>query len=182
MGCQSSCQRQQSSREHCIKDIVRQIVRAQKKAAERDTVTCITSCERSINDLLSPDRDRRPRHTTIPFMLVCKNSCKYFVGSGIVKNFVAGEPIFECIESPVFKARGFVKGSNHCVKLELLTPLSNGNGGENNQTTCTPCDFFATMNDNNVYGFQETGVCITVDLDAFIGITCLDPITPVKAP
>src|SRR5690625_3455167 len=120
MGCQSSFQKQGSRSNHCVKDTVRKIIKAQVRAVEKDTVTCITSCERSINDLLSPDRDRRPRHTTIPFMLICKSSCKYFIGNGIVKQFVNGDRFFECIQSPVFKARGFVNGSNNCVKLELL--------------------------------------------------------------
>lgn len=174
------CHGYDSQSTHCVKDTVHQIVRAQREAAEKDTVTCLTSCERSINDLLSPKKDSRRRHTTIPFMLICKNSCNYFIGRGVVKRWVNGARVFECLESPVFKARGFAKGSNSCVKLELLMPISNDTAVEPEPDGCSPCKFFPT-NDAAVNGFRETGVCITVDLNSFNGIACLDPITPEKA-
>lgn len=180
------CQQYSAPTDHCVRGTIQQIVKAQRKAAERDTVTCSTSCERSINDLLSPKKESRRRHTTIPFMLICKSSCKYFIGSGVVKRRVNDERLFECLESPVFKARGFVKGSTNCVKLELLLPIyTNGENGEassrQNSGDCSPCNFFSAENNGGVCDFQETGVCLTVDLNGFTGITCLDPMTPQKA-
>lgn len=181
MGCQGTGNQTQSG--HCVKNTIQLIINAQRKAVEKETVTCLTSCERSIDDLLSPDRDRRrPRHTTIPFMLICKNSCKQFIGSGVVKRYGSNGRYFECLESPVFKARGFVRGSNNCVKLELLLPITScGNSTGGTGDTCTPGNFFPTGSESHINGFKETGVCITVDLNGFIGITCLDPITPQKA-
>lgn len=172
----------------CVTDIVRRIAKAQREAVESDTDSCVTSCEQSIEDLLSPCRDRRPsRHTTIPFMLVCKDSCKTFIGSGFIK----GRGNFMCVESPVFKVRGFVRGSNHCVRLELLTPVySRRRDGESTEETkqfshhggnssCdgSICNYFGGRPIEN---FRETGVCITVDLRCFCGVSCLDPITPVR--
>src|SRR5690625_6269797 len=70
----------------CIRDVIRRIIEAQKRVENTTSIACATSCERSIEDLLSPSRDNRPpRHTTVPFMLI--NKCgKPFIGSGIVKD------------------------------------------------------------------------------------------------
>lgn len=179
--------RGQSRSDDCITGIVRRILNAQRQAVEDATVTCVTSCEQSIEDLLSPSRDRRPsRHTTIPFMLLCQDGCKTFMGSGFLGRDSRGgrREHFECIESPIFKVRGFVRGSDNCVRLELLEPVfrrGGDTGGEqqhhHHRSSCgSVCDFFGGRTITN---FRETGVCITVDLRCFCGITCLDPITPV---
>ena len=179
--------------DHCIKDVVRKIVDAQVRAAEEAATACTTSCEQSIEDLLSPTRPRRrTRFTTIPIMLICKDSCKPFVGSGFVSRDRDGERSghFECIESPIFKVRGFVRDSDSCVRLELLLPVGRRSGehdhiagaedkhdgGHDHHVRGSFCDQFGRRRIEN---FRETGLCITVDLDFFAGITCLDPITPV---
>jgi spore coat protein Z len=38
--------------------------------------------------------------------------------------------------------------------------------------------FFPT--DDPVIGFQATGICIFIKVEKIIGITCLDPITPLQ--
>lgn len=189
MGCQSG----HYDKDNCINDIVRRIVHAQREAADDGSKGCVTSCERSIEDLLSPDRDRRPaRHTTIPIMLYCRDSCKPFVGSGFVSKKRDGRRShFECIESPIFKVRGFVKGSGNCVRLELLLPVGGRRGGEHHSHDSGPEDrshhhhqqgsFCDKFGQRPIENFRETGLCITVDLNCFCGITCLDPITPRRA-
>jgi len=167
----------------CITDIVRNIVKAQHRAVESEEDTCVTSCDRSVADLLAdfePTR-RRPRHTTIPFMLYCQDTCKPFIGSG----FHRKRGKFHCVESPVFRVKNFVRGSNHCVLLEILKPVSGGGGkpvsggGDGGSSCCSKgiCHHFS----GNIENFKATGICITVDLRCFCGITCLDPITPVRA-
>ena len=186
MGCRNNYYENDA----CIIDTVRRILNAQREAVEDLSRGCSTSCDQSIEDLLSPQRDRKPtRHTTIPFMLICNDSCKPFVGSGFVNRNRDGSRRnqFECIESPVFKVRGFERGSNSCVKLELLLPV----GGRRDDNVHSQEDVERTRYDGHqrgslcdVYGnrrivnFRETGLCITVDLNCFCGITCLDPITP----
>jgi len=187
---QCNCNQYGGSRgsgQDCIKDVIRKIVDAQRRVEEKTSVTCATSCERSIEELLSPSRDARPpRHTTIPIMLINKYG-KPFVGSGIVNRDGNGRrrDFFECIESPVFKVRGFTGGSDNCVRLELLAPVhrrgdGDGHGHDHDHHAPTgganTCDFFQG---GRIHNFRLTGVCITVDLDCFCGITCLDPITPV---
>lgn len=165
----------------CITDIVRNIVKAQHRAVEAEEDTCLTSCDRSVADLLAdfePNR-RRLRHNTIPFMLYAKDCMKPFVGSG----FVRRRGKFHCIESPVFRVKNFVKGSNHCVLLEILKPLYGEGGqpgpGDGEESCCSKgvCSHFS----GNIENFKATGICITVDLRCFCGITCLDPITPVRS-
>lgn len=176
----------------CVKDVVRRILKAQREAAGETGYDCRTSCEQSIEDLLSPSREPRGRrHTTIPFMLVCKDGCKTFFGSGFTgRSSRSRHEHFHCVESPVFKVRGFVKGSDNCVRLELLTPVyhrgprdaeGEGKGGpqHHHHNSCggSVCDYFGGRPIDN---FRSTGVCITVDLNCFCGISCLDPITPVR--
>lgn len=182
----------------CISDVVRKIIKAQHRAVRAEEDTCLTSCDQSIDDLLSDfERNRRRlRHNTIPFILFCKESCKPFVGSGVIQDRRgrSDRHFFKCIESPIFRAKNFVNGDENCVRLELLKPVrdhhhvprdasdveSKGGGSHHHKHSCgchSVCDFF----DRHVEDFQATGVCITVDLRCFCAITCLDPITPLRA-
>lgn len=174
----------------CIVNIVKNIVKAQHRAVEAEEDTCFTSCDRSVADLLTdfkPNR-RRLRFNTIPFILYCKSTCKPFIGSGIIRKYdsSADRTEFKCIESPVFRVKNFVRGSDHCVLLEILKPVyyrNTGSGGSDSSggSSCChkdACDFFKY---GDVRNFKATGICITVDLRCFCGITCLDPITPIRA-
>lgn len=199
MSCDNFCETGGEMAGHCVADVVKKIVKAQREAVRAGEDTCLTSCERSIEDLLNefePNR-RRLRHNTIPFILYCKKSCKPFIGSGIIRS--NSRRSFTCIESPVFRVKNFVRGSDHCAVLELLKPVRTNYGpgpasesgdsdgldankllfSESEYGGCQVCDFFRGKKINN---FQATGICITVDLNCFCGITCLDPITPLQAP
>lgn len=179
----------------CVKDVIKKILDAQRSVSD-DGYTCDTSCERSIDDLLSPDRHHRPRHyTTIPFMLFTKDCVKPFVGSGFTsrrgrRGHRRGN--FRCVESPIFKVKGFKKGSNSCVTLELLEPIkSKGDHhhdaprleGETDtdlqhHSSGCGCSMCKSFGDHYFDNFCYTGICITVDLDCFCGISCLDPVRP----
>lgn len=166
----------------CVEDTVRRIIDAQKKAASDDAGRCITSCDQSIEDLLSPSHTHRPtRYTTIPFMLQCKDNCSTFVASGFTSRDSRGDRDhhFRCVSSPVFKVRGFVRGNEHCVRLELLEPIyERGQGPGGDDDGCSKHSICGTFGKRPIRNFRYTGVCITVDLRCFCGITCLDPITP----
>lgn len=186
--------------DHCVTDVVRGIVRAQRRAHDAMEDTCFTSCDRSIDDLISPfeENRRRLRHDTIPFILFCKDGCKPFIGSGIIRERRrrSDRHTFKCIESPIFRAKSFVDGDENCVRLELLKPIEDdrdhergehgkheerGGSHHDRKDHCdrkTVCDFFP---DRDIEDFRATGICITVDLRCFCGITCLDPITPRRA-
>jgi len=53
----------------CVKDTVRKILDAQREVSEGGSYDCGTSCDRSLDDLLSPSLEKRGRCTTIPFLL-----------------------------------------------------------------------------------------------------------------
>lgn len=169
---------------NCVKDTIRRILDAQRDVSGGGH-DCISSCDRSIDDLLSPGRERRGRHTTIPFMLTCKDKCSTFYGSGFCGHGggLGHHGHFECVESPIFKVTGFVRGDNDCVKLELLVPEGyhdhdgeHGHDGHGHEHCGgSVCNSFGHRHFKNL---RRTGVCITVDLNCFCGISCLPATTP----
>ncbi|MEN2768817.1 CotY/CotZ family spore coat protein [Ornithinibacillus xuwenensis] len=167
-----SCSHGKQSGE-CVCDVVRKIVKAQDEvAAAMDNNCCTTGCEQSIRDLLSPATANG--NTTIPFLLYCKGDCDLFFATGVAQN--GNGAAFDCIETPVFRAKKFKKGC--CVELELLEFETNsGGGGSLIPTPQDNCDFIPP---NATGDFVETGICITVDLHHFIAIQCLAPTTPVS--
>ncbi|WP_163971485.1 CotY/CotZ family spore coat protein [Oceanobacillus halotolerans] len=168
--------------DNCVCDVVRDIVAAQDEVANNnDNGCCSTGCENSIEQLLSPAgiNGTTPVNDTIPFILYCKGECEPFIGSGVYQAQLGGSPntYFGCVETPIFRAKEFVDDEECCVRLELLLPVTEGGstpgpGGDD------VCDYFPG---NSIRDFQATGICITVDLNCFCGITCLDPITPLPA-
>lgn len=149
----------------CVRNKVREIIEAQDQVENESNGGCTTSCDRSIQDLLAPSTNNRPRATTIPFTLTCKGTCTAFFGVGITDDFNA-------VQSPVFRANKFVDDSESCVQLELLVPVTAG-GVPIIEGDTVP-SYFA----NDITHLEETGLCITVDLDCFCAITCLAPTTP----
>lgn len=163
----------------CVCDVVRRIVDAQDKVGVNG---CFSGCDRSIRQLHSQKDGNNlgPVNTTIPFILYCGGTCEPFIGSGIYKmpGGPRGGASYGCIETPIFRAKSFVKGSGCCVRLELLVPVSAGcETSVSTDTQSTICPFFPT--DNPVTDFQATGICLTVNLENFLAISCLDPITPI---
>ncbi|WP_233880802.1 CotY/CotZ family spore coat protein [Virgibacillus halodenitrificans] len=156
----------------CVCDVVRKIVEAQDEVQD----DCTTSCNRSIQQLRGKELD--PLNTTIPFILYCSGTCEPFVGSGVFQAATDRGNFFGCVETPVFRATQFVNDSDCCVKLELLLPACDGCEVKpcNTDNVGNVCKFFPE--DKPVTDFIASGVCLTVDLNHFAGITCLDPINP----
>ncbi|WP_084288100.1 CotY/CotZ family spore coat protein [Paucisalibacillus globulus] len=156
----------------CVCHVVRKIVEAQNEVAAAQDDCCTTGCEQSIKQLLSPSTGGNGNGpTTIPFLLYCKSACDIFIARGIRDNSPSG---FECVETPIFKAKKLKHGC--CVEVELL------------DFEYQPSESFTPPNHppNNNCGIipvganqlVETGICITLDLDSFSGIQCLNPTTP----
>lgn len=176
----------------CVKDTVKRILDAQQRVTDH----CVSSCDTAIDDLLSPERHHRPhRYDTIPFMLYTKDCVKPFVGSGFT-SWIGRDAYrrgnYRCVESPIFRVKGFKKGNDNCVILELLEPIKDKGGhghghgrpqleGDTDSNTiqyrnecgCSICQVYG---DHYFDNFCQTGVCITVDLSCFCGISCLDPV------
>lgn len=164
----------------CVCNVVRDIVSAQDEVTNNNGGCCSTSCEQSIRDLLSPStgNNNATGYTTIPFILYCKENCSPFISSSVYQAPIGntGNTYFGCVETPVFRAKKFVDDGDCCVILELLLPATEG--GATIDRGNEVCDFFPG---NSRRDFQATGICITVDLNCFCAIQCLDPITPLPA-
>ncbi len=152
MGC-----RKDHDTGNCVCDIVKAIADAQSDVVEN---CCDVSCEKSIEDLLSPvaanDLD------TVPFILFCEGDCKPFKGFGVRKD----NSDLECFESFIFRVKSVDKDC--CALLELLD-TGDGNACKD------PCDQF--KGDVGTGDLTRTGICITVDLDCFCGISCLPAVS-----
>jgi hypothetical protein len=163
-----SCSHGKHSSE-CVCDVVRKIVRAQNEVAAAQDNCCTTGCEQSIEQLLAPTTANGP--TTIPFLLYCKGDCDLFFATGVRPH----NSMFDCIETPVFKANSLKKDC--CVEIELLEFET---GTATNLIPPHPPKNACSFIPHNTTGnFVETGVCITVDLHCFCAIQCLNPVTPV---
>ncbi len=163
--------------ENCVCEVVEKIVEAQNKVAQEAT-NCDISCHQSIRDLLSPTRENE--NTTIPFILYCKEGCKPFIASGVHKQPIEGFPhdkYYACVETPVLRAKQFTKKGRCCVKVELLRPV-NANGRPVADKGKDLCDFFHEKTPYKTIQFRETGICLTLDLKDFVGISCLDATRP----
>lgn len=169
------------NQDQCVCSVVREIVDAQDEVSN-DGDCCSTGCDQSIRDLLSPARGKDNDYNTIPFALYCKGSCGPFVGSGVYQTPGSGNAngYFGCVESPIFRAKEFLNDGSCCVKLELLLPATAGGPAPTQQGDCANsiCSFFPGT---TVTGFQATGICLTVDLNNFHSISCLDAIRPLPA-
>lgn len=167
--------------DNCVKAEVARIIKAQNKVED----DCYVSCESSINQLRSRHNhsDLSPANTTIPFILYCNHTCQPFVGSGIFKAPESDgcKPFFGCVESPIFRAKKFTKEKGNCVILEILLPVTEDCDipSLSMDSESDVCPFFPK--DNPVTDFLATGICLTVELDSFNGITCLDALTPIPA-
>src|SRR5699024_7233720 len=121
-----------------------------------------------------------PRYTTIPFVLYSKGTSKPFIGSGVFKNpgHKQSKSFFGCVETPVFRAKKFIRQSNCCVQLELLATASGDCDLTGHCTHHTKCAGSFFRGKVPVTGYFATCICITDYLYKFMGITCLDPINP----
>lgn len=161
----------------CVCETVKNIDIAQKRATDSG---CVSSCEASIKQLFhgKPRKKDGQRFTTVPFMLFNEGSNEAFIGSNVIKCESPGQKGFyyECIESPVFRVQHVDK--NCCASLELLLPADyHGKAIKRPTDRKGSCSFFQC--DELVTNFIATEICITVDLNKFTGISCLEPITPI---
>lgn len=171
-------EKHKSKEEHCVKKVVKRIINAQNEVEEG----CFSGCEGSIRQLKGRGKEElRAIHNTIPFILYCKGTCEPFIGSGIFQSPRSkyGDSFFGCVESPIFRAKKFT--DENCVILELLLPVTEECDvpALDVNTHSSVCAFFPK--NSPVTDFMATGICLTLDLNSFKGITCLDPITPIPA-
>ncbi|MUK90561.1 spore coat protein [Ornithinibacillus sp. L9] len=157
MGC--GCKKEGAA-DNCVCDILREILDAQSDVVE---ACCDTSCEQSINDLLGETAPGTGLDT-VPVILYCKDSCKPFKGFGAFRGNMLGE-IGECVSSFVFRVKNV--DDDCCAVLELLRAPDDP----------THCDHLKDPCDQDLSNLDNTGICITVDLECFCHVTCLPAIS-----
>lgn len=165
---------------HCICHTVKKIIDAQNRVNNVDG--CATSCEQSIKQILSPIKDRKHKHTTIPFILFNKDSTPFIAQSIFKQDDIdcPDESFFQCLTTPILRAKKLSHSNPCCVVVELLRPV-NKEGIPVTEYGANLADFFCTHKKCRIINFQETGICLTLDLNCFCSIQCLEPITPLPA-
>ncbi|MUV38361.1 hypothetical protein JNUCC1_02199 [Lentibacillus sp. JNUCC-1] len=169
---------------NCVYETVRGIIRAQDEVANNNgNGCCTTSCEKSISELLSPAaQPGRTGFSTIPFILYCKGDCQPFMPSGVFTDVIEGtnDTFLNCIQSPILRVKGFTDEDENCVRVELLTGVNNADEVVK-QEADTVCGFFEDAYGERARNLMATGICLTLDLDCFCAIQCLDPVNPLPA-
>ena len=146
----------------CVEEILEAILKAQRKVDKDHEKKC-SSCDESFEERLKEKEPNKFSKNTIPFILYC--GCAPFKAEGIAACPVGmKDKKFVCITSFIFKIRD-IKGN--CAELELLTfkPKRDRCG-----KITSPCD---QINHQHVSDLMKKGICITVDLSCFCGISTL---------
>lgn len=157
-----SCGKRKSDTESCVADILKRVADAQDEV-DVDEGDCDVSCHRSIQDLLA-GATTPSTFDTIPLILYCE--CEPFRGTGVrLLSRNGTSQNLQCIESFLFRVS---KVDDNCAKLELLTTTENPGELPKCDSPCDQVDGTTT--------FYRTGICMTVDLDCFCAVVCLDPV------
>ena len=147
----------------CICDTLRKIDEAQSVVENNKRLSSCNNCMKKFNLPLTKNN-----FDTIPIMLICKDKCDFFMGSGIFRK--PNTMILECFKTPFFRVTKFLDNSDCCVVLELLQPQNEE--GEI-PSSFIENDIYAFFSDSCITRFVRTGICITVDLNCFCGVECL---------
>jgi hypothetical protein len=156
----------------CVCEVLRAVADAQDEVDNNGD--CEVSCHKSIQELLAGAQTPTNGLDTIPLILYC-GDCVPFEGFGTrIRTQGGGPQRLDCFRSFFFRVTSV--DDNCCAKIELLT--TRGDEGEGFDSPCRQIQTGGARNE-----FFRTGICITVDLDCFCAVTCLDPVAalPVSA-
>lgn len=158
---------------NCVCDTLLAIVEAQDRV--NPTNDCAFGCSRAIQELVGGVVSGN--FNTIPVMLICKNTCAPFVGAGVRRGTGTPPPIiYETIVGIVFRVID-VDPETCCASLEILDIVNAaGNPVVSPTNVQNPGAFLDALDAPN-NRLRATGVCITVDLNCFCGVSCLFPHT-----
>lgn len=148
----------------CVCDTLAAIADAQD-SVDNNNGNCTTSCNRSIQELLGEVSPFSTGNNTIPVTLTCKSTCAPFIG-------LAAQPLNgtrNFVVSGVFRVNE-VDVETCCATLELLSPVDLDPA--QNQFDNPALVLASAEQEGNLV---SSGLCITVDLSCFCGVTCLQP-------
>jgi hypothetical protein len=169
-----SCRKHGHDDDSCVCAILRRIADVQDEVKPED-VDCKVSCARSIDELLE-GTSTAPINAknTIPLILYC--DCAPFQGFGVKRNSNTNK--FECI--PTFFFRVSSVDDDCCATLELLEPSEDAPSAAlktHVPMKDDPCEQLGA----NTKSFIRTGICITMDLSCFCGVSCLEAVFAARA-
>ncbi|AIE59848.1 CotY/CotZ family spore coat protein [Bacillus methanolicus] len=171
-------QKDHNKNRNCVKETLKQILKAQNKAKEKDDC-CKISCKHSIDELLGKSCTKTKKNT-IPFILYCKGDCDPFKATGITaisREHHSKKKKFVCFETFIFRIKDL---DDKCAVLELLVFKFEKKDHKVSCTNCkadhvsSPC---CQVDWEDVDDLVKTGVCINVDLSCFCAITCLPAVS-----
>ncbi|ALC91834.1 hypothetical protein AM500_20115 [Bacillus sp. FJAT-18017] len=156
---------------NCVCDTLLAIVKAQDKVNPiREDDDCEFGCERAIHELVEGVQNNM--NDTIPVILVCKSTCEPFKAVGVKRSGSNSHP-FEVVTGCVFRVVD-VDPDTCCATLEILKKVksSGGSGSKHEHDD----DTFDCVKDlEKAHKLKRTGVCITIDLNCFCGVSCVFP-------
>ena len=150
--------------QNCITDTLLAIVEAQDRVEPGQEGA--TGCNRAIQELIGGITTSG--YNTIPIILQLKCTGLPFIGYGAVRENVAPSSL---LYSAIFRVED-VDPENNCASLELLK--SSSTIPYITDTQLTPSQVLFELQ-NEV--LTCTDAFITVDLKAFVSVSCLPPIT-----
>lgn len=158
---------------NCVCDTLLAIVEAQDKISPT-TDECTFGCSRAIQELVGGVNTTGA--DSIPVILICKGTCSPFQATGVRRSTSTTAP-FDVVCGCVFRVID-VDPETCCATLEILGIVPEG------QTTPVfdLCEgkkknngFGCVKNLENAKALARSGVCITVDLNCFCGVSCIFP-------
>ncbi|MBS2967902.1 spore coat protein [Metabacillus sp. KIGAM252] len=174
---------------NCVCDTLAEIANAQQDDHSMD---CQASCSESIRELMGGSTG--PNFNTIPFQLICNSQnvsgnaevggfCgTVFIAQGWKRNATPSNPNALSRQTSAFFRVSSVDTENCCAQLELLCVEGTGPAGTNVQFGPFPnqLDDGCLVLEEPV--FRRTGICITVDLKCFCGVSCLPAVNASSCP
>ncbi|MGD6818514.1 CotY/CotZ family spore coat protein [Metabacillus sp. 113a] len=170
----------------CVCDILAEIADAQQD----NTQDCLGSCSESVRELMGGSA---PNYNTVPVQLICNSANPRTVGDGDV--------YFGGFCGTVFIAQGFKRAANgNNGQLEAATSSFFRVSAVDTETCCAELELLCVtgLGDTPRYGprvsdlndcletvtplYQRTGICITVDLRCFCGVSCLPAVNASTCP
>lgn len=159
------CKGKNRDEDNCVCEVLRAVADAQDEVDGVDT-DCDVSCDRSIRELLAGAQTPTNDLDTIPLILYC-GDCVPFEGFGTRIRPDGEGTRLDCFKSFFFRVTSV--DDDCCAKVELLTTR-----GDRGRGFDDPCEQLQTGGSRNE--FFRTGICLTIDLDCFCAVTCLDPV------
>lgn len=155
---------------NCVCDTLLAIVEAQDKI-NPITDECTFGCSRAIQELVGGVNTTGA--DTIPVILICKSTCAPFQATGVRRDTQTPTTPFQVVCGCVFRVVD-VDPETCCATLEILG-ITRGGSANPDFTNCETTGFACVNNLNDATGLARSGVCITVDLNCFCGVSCIFP-------